>query len=75
MTAKDKEPYELMAKREKQSQKYTSLGASIAEVQEQENAIKRKEQQLKLDTQKTVQLLVQTNSELLRTFFNIQLEF
>lgn len=62
MSAREKEPYELMAKKEK-NVKYTSLGVNIAEVEKQENELKQKEQQMKQDTQKIVQLLMQTDSK------------
>lgn len=70
MSAKDKEPYEVMARKERHSQqdvKYTSLGISIAEVEREEKEIRQKEQLIKQDTQKTVQLLMQTKSEYLES--------
>lgn len=66
MSASEKEPYETMARREKQTQKdvkYTSLGVNIDEVKRQENELKQKEQHMRQDTQKIVQLLMQTDSE------------
>lgn len=63
MSAKEKEPYERMAKREKHNQKFTALGTSIAEVEKDEKELKDKEFAIRQDTQKTVQMLMQTNSE------------
>lgn len=63
MSAAERYPYEQMARREKNEHgqvKYTSQGVDIAVVVKQEAELRNKEQQVKQDTQKLVQLLSQT---------------
>lgn len=62
MSAKEKAPFETMARKERGG-KFTSLGTSIAEVEKDEKELKDKELAIRQDIQKSVQMLMQTNSE------------
>lgn len=66
MSAKEKEPYQIMARQEKYNQqdmKYTSLGTSIAQIEKEEDELKQQEQSIRQDTQKIVEMLTQTDSK------------
>lgn len=66
MTPEQRKPYEQKAKTAKNQQgaKFTAQGVNIAVIEERENEIKTKEQQMKLDIQKTIDRLMRTESRL-----------